>query len=144
MSIDELYHEVILDHFRNPRHRGVISNPSASFKVFNPLCGDEVTVSVSIENDHLTQIGCQGRGCSISQASASMMASACEGKCPKDVRSLCEHFRAMLYKDGEPDAALGDAVSLAGVKKFPARIRCALMAWEAVERCVDQGKVKES
>lgn len=137
MSLEQLYREVILDHYRNPRHAGSIEAPDARAEGHNPLCGDEVTIEISMEGDVVTDAAIRGRGCSISQASASMMAEAIIGKTLSEIDGLSHRVKAMLdIEEGDagldperPGAALGDLEALAGVKQFPVRIKCADLAW---------------
>ena len=138
MELDDLYPELILDHFRNPRCRGSLENPGASCSLKNPLCGDIIELGVKLSNSQLTDVAYTGQGCSISQASASMMAEMVKGKSIVEVRKLVDLFKAMMHgQTTDQDLSLlGDAIALEGVKKFTARIRCALLAWEALERCL--------
>ena len=142
MSLDDLYQEVILDHFRKPRCQGCVSNPSGEATLFNPLCGDQISLSLKLEGEKIQDLGFTGHGCSISQASASMMADACRGKDVSIARSLGEDFKAMMRgeKKAEDLPDLGDAAALEGVRKFSARVKCALLAWEALEKCLEQAK----
>lgn len=144
MDLDELYQDVILDHFRNPRCRGALSNPSADVRVVNPLCGDEVMLTLEVKNGLVSAVGCEGHGCSISQASASMMSSLCQGKTLPEVRERLAMFKQLLEgkEVNDPEKKLGDAVALEGVKKFAARIKCAALAWEAMEACVAKAELK--
>ncbi len=140
MSLEELYQEVILDHFKNPRCQGCVKDPHATFSMNNPLCGDKIQVSVVIHDKNIADLAFSGEGCSISQASASMMASLIKGKSISDVKRLSVAFKQIMRGELSPDQVpeLGDAVSLTGVRKFAARIKCALLAWEALDRCVDK------
>lgn len=140
MNLEELYQELILDHYKNPRCKGCIKEPNAQCSLRNPLCGDSIDLMVSVANDRISNIAFSGHGCSISQACASMMSDLCKGKSLQEVRDLCKVFREMMRgeKTGEDIEVLGDAVSLEGVRKFSARIKCALLAWDALEKCIDQ------
>jgi nitrogen fixation NifU-like protein len=137
MALDELYQELLLDHFKNPRCQGCLPNPSAHSHVFNPLCGDQVALTVRLEADKIADLAFTGHGCSISQASASMMAELCKGKDIGEAKELILSFQEMMRGE-EPSAKdkLGDVLALEGVRKFSARIRCALLGWEALERCL--------
>jgi nitrogen fixation protein NifU and related proteins len=134
MSLQSLYQELILQHYRRPRNRGVLERPDAEIAMHNPLCGDEITLQLQLEGDRLSAIRFSGHGCSISQASASMMAQQLEGKTLAEARHLAGEFTRMMH--GDPAAAanreLGDLRALAGVAKFPVRIKCALLAWNAL------------
>ena len=136
--LSALYQEVILDHYRRPRNRGTLAEPTGSASLRNPLCGDEVDVQVSVQDGKVTDVKFGGRGCSISQASASMMTELVKGRTPDEVHALGERFAEMIRGNAEAakDQALGQARALSGVSRFPTRVRCALIAWEAMERAV--------
>ena len=136
--LSALYQEVILDHYRRPRNRGTIAEPSGTASLRNPLCGDEVDVQVAMHDGKVADVKFGGRGCSISQASASMMTELVKGRTPDEVHALGERFAEMIRGDAEAakDQALGQARALSGVSRFPTRVRCALIAWEAMERAV--------
>ena len=136
--LSALYQEVILDHYRRPRNRGTIAEPTGSASLRNPLCGDEVDVQVALHDGKVADVKFAGRGCSISQASASMMTELVKGRTPDEVHALGERFVEMIRGDTEAakDQALGQARALSGVSRFPTRVRCALIAWEAMERAV--------
>ena len=132
-ELDELYRDIIIDHYRHPRHKGHLSAPSASHEGVNPLCGDEVTVEVALDGGAVGEIAYSGSGCSISQSSASMMTEAVAGKSVADTRRLIADFTAMMRGDEsiDPDA-LGDLEAMSGVRKFPVRIKCATLAWHTL------------
>jgi len=136
--LSALYQEVILDHYRRPRNRGTLAEPSGSASLRNPLCGDEVDVQVALRDGKVEDVKFGGRGCSISQASASMMTELVKGRTPDEVHALGERFAEMIRGNAEAakDQALGQARALSGVSRFPTRVRCALIAWEAMERAV--------
>jgi nitrogen fixation protein NifU and related proteins len=136
--LSALYQEVILDHYRRPRNRGTVPEPTGTASLRNPLCGDEVDVQVSVQDGKVTDVKFGGRGCSISQASASMMTELVKGRTPDEVHALGERFAEMIRGNAEAakDQALGQARALSGVSRFPTRVRCALIAWEAMERAV--------
>ena len=138
-EFDELYREVILDHYRNPRHREPLAEPEVVAEGYNPLCGDEVELGLSFENGVVTDLGCRGRGCSISQASGSMLTEAVIGKPVEEVRRLIDLFTKMVTDpEGEPPAELGDLEALQGVAKFPVRVKCATLAWHTLEDGLEQ------
>jgi nitrogen fixation NifU-like protein len=147
VSLDELYRQVILDHYRNPRRSGSIQSPDATAEGHNPLCGDEVTVELSVDGDSITDAAVRGRGCSISQASGSMLADAIVGHTVEEVEELIHRVKAMLdIEEGDPGldpdrpgAALGDLEALAGVKQFPVRIKCADLAWTTLQEAMGGG-----
>ncbi len=132
-QLDELYREIILDHYKKPRNRAV--PPAANVKVegTNPLCGDEVTLEMQVDGGFVRDIGLQGKGCSISLSSGSMMTEAIKGKSVAEAAALLESFKEMM-RGHEPESDLGDLATLAGVRKFPVRVKCALLAWTTLEQ----------
>ena len=134
-QIGALYQEMILDHYRRPRNKGEIENPDETIVMKNPLCGDEITVQVRYEDDTVADVGFIGRGCSISQASASMMTQLIKGKKRDEIEGLRSRFREMVMgnESAQEDKSLGSLRALGGVAKFPARVKCALLAWNALE-----------
>jgi nitrogen fixation NifU-like protein len=133
-EFDELYRELILDHYRHPRHGAPIAQPDVVAEGYNPLCGDEVELRLAFDNGRVRDLSFHGRGCSISQASGSMLTDAVIGKPVEEVRRLIEMFSAMVT---DPELAapeeLGDLEALHGVAKFPARVKCATLAWRTLE-----------
>jgi nitrogen fixation NifU-like protein len=143
-ELDDLYKEIILDHYRNPRHRGSLSSPSARHEGLNPLCGDEVTVELLVEGQRIADVAYKGSGCSISQSSASMMAEAVAGKPLDEVKRLSEAFTAMMRGDENIDPeSLGDLEALSGVRKFPVRVKCATLAWHTLEEALQEAGLTE-
>ncbi len=139
-SLDDLYQELIVDHYKNPRCRGTIPDPSSQCALRNPLCGDEVTIQLTVENGIVQTVAFEGKGCAISQASASLMGELCKGKPVSEVREYLLRFTGLMKGDlkaGEVDE-LGDAAALQGVRKFAARIRCAMLSWEALGKCLEK------
>ena len=138
-ELDELYRDIIIDHYRNPRHKGHLTAPSASHEGVNPLCGDEVTVEVMLDGGDIGEIAYSGSGCSISQSSASMMTEAMAGKSVAEARRLIADFTAMMRGDEsiDPDA-LGDLEALSGVRKFPVRIKCATLSWHTLAEALNE------
>jgi nitrogen fixation NifU-like protein len=137
-DLDDLYRDIIIDHYRHPRHRGRLDSPSATHEGLNPLCGDEVTVEVKVDGDRLADIAYTGSGCSISQSSASMMTEAVEGKSLEETRRLIGDFTAMMRGGEDVDAdALGDLEALSGVRRFPVRIKCATLAWHTLDEALN-------
>ena len=134
-QISALYQEMILDHYRRPRNKGEIENPDETIVMKNPLCGDEITIQVRYEGDQVVDVGFVGRGCSISQASASMMTQLIKGKNREEIDALRTRFRDMVMgnESNASDSSLGSLRALSGVSKFPARVKCALLAWNALE-----------
>ena len=154
-GLEDLYREIILDHYRNPRNRGELETPPAHrVEGFNPLCGDEIVVYVDVEHGKITDIKIGGQGCSISQSSASMMSSAVKGKTVEEARALTRAFKAMMSihessiggdgSEAEADDAalddmkLGDLEALRGVVKFPVRIKCATLSWNTLAQGIDE------
>jgi nitrogen fixation protein NifU and related proteins len=134
-QIGALYQEMILDHYRRPRNKGELPNADASVLMKNPLCGDEIAVHLRYDGDDIAELGFSGRGCSISQASASMMTQLLKGKSVEEAEAIRARFRDMVMGDKEAgeDASLGSLRALGGVARFPARVKCALLAWNALE-----------
>src|SRR5215207_33550 len=144
-GLDDLYREIILDHYRSPRNRGELPPPAAHAVGHNPLCGDEIDVYLQVEDGVVSDIKVGGQGCSISQSSASMMSQAVKGKSVDEVRALVRRFKGMMSleeldedgevvddADGAADVKLGDLEALQGVVKFPVRIKCATLAWNTL------------
>jgi nitrogen fixation NifU-like protein len=139
VSLDDLYKEVILDHYQNPRNHGRLESPDVATRGHNPLCGDEVELSLNIADERVEDIAFGGRGCSISQASASMMTESVKGQPLAQAQELADAFKAVMTSTGSPDA-LGEAEelqALQGVKRFPVRIKCALLPWSALEEAME-------
>jgi nitrogen fixation protein NifU and related proteins len=134
-DIAALYQEMILDHYRRPRNKGTLDKADASVEMKNPLCGDEITLQVSFEGDSVCDLRFSGRGCSISLASASMMTQLVKGKSTDEIGAIRKQFRELVT--GNPalvdDARLGSLRAFSGVARFPARVKCALLAWSALE-----------
>lgn len=144
MDLRELYQEIIIDHNRNPRNHRVIDNATSEAKGFNPLCGDKLTVYLHIGHDVIDDISFIGCGCAISQASASLMTDALQGKTVNEAHELFERFHHMVT--GEEDLPLltvDKLAVLAGVRTFPARVKCATLAWHTLEAALkkEQGMV---
>ncbi|OGR82988.1 MAG: SUF system NifU family Fe-S cluster assembly protein [Elusimicrobia bacterium RIFCSPLOWO2_01_FULL_54_10] len=132
---DELYREVILDHYRSPRHHGKMEKPDVLEWGKNPLCGDELELYLTVNGDKITDLKFDGKGCSISQASASMMTEAVVGKSLAQVKAIVSDFKGMMMEGKPADALpddLEDAKSLEGVQKYPVRIKCALLSWNTL------------
>ena len=144
-GLDDLYREIILDHYRSPRNRGELPPPAAHAVGHNPLCGDEIEVYLDVDAQGIvTDIKVGGQGCSISQSSASMMSQAVKGKPVAEVRALVHRFKSMMsIEDATDDPAvaavkLGDLEALQGVVKFPVRIKCAVLAWNTLTEALEQ------
>ncbi len=153
-GLEDLYREIILDHYRNPRNRGELEVPPAlRVEGFNPLCGDEIVVFLDIEDGRVVDVRIGGQGCSISQSSASMMSAAVKGKSIEEARALIRAFKAMMSiheqrLDGsesepvspDPEVKLGDLEALQGVVKFPVRIKCATLSWNTLAEGLDESE----
>jgi nitrogen fixation protein NifU and related proteins len=145
MKLDQLYQEIILDHYKHPHGRGLREPYQAEAHHVNPTCGDEVTLRVTLDGDKVADVSYEGMGCSISQASASVLHELVRGTTVADALARHEAFGTLMAGRGqvEPDeAVLGDAVAFAGVARYPARVKCALLPWmafkDAVARAADQ------
>jgi nitrogen fixation NifU-like protein len=136
VNLDEVYQELLLDHYKAPRCKGVLLNPDRAVDLHNPLCGDQLSLAVKFSSDVISEIAFIGHGCSISQATASMMSELLRGKSKDEARRLSKLFRQMIKSEVSGDALndLGDALALEGVKKHSARIKCALLAWDCIDR----------
>lgn len=133
-EFDQLYRELILDHYRNPRHHEPIEGAEVVAEGYNPLCGDEVELRLDFDDGTIKDLSLAGRGCSISQASGSMLTDAVIGKPIEQVERLIALFTKMLTDpETEPPAELGDLEALQGVAKFPVRVKCATLAWHTLE-----------
>ena len=155
-GLEDLYREIILDHYRSPRNRGELPTPPATkSEGFNPLCGDEVVLYLVVEDGTVVDVKIGGQGCSISQASTSMMSAAVKGKTLAEVDQLIRAFKALMSiheskLEGESDGAdlaadlegvrLGDLEALQGVVKFPVRIKCATLAWNTLQQGIEESR----
>ena len=142
-GLEDLYREIILDHYRTPRNRGELPTPPAArADGHNPLCGDEISVFVQIDDGVVSDVKVSGQGCSISQSSASMMTQAVKGKSLDEVRALVRRFKGMMSIETDddspmPEVSLGDLEALQGVVKFPVRIKCATLAWNTLVEALE-------
>jgi len=137
LALDDIYKEVILDHYKNPRNKRELADASLTCSRNNPLCGDEITVFVRAGDGTVHDVSFVGQGCSISQSSASMMTEAVAGKSVEGVRQLIQDFRAMMAGDLDPsEDEFGDLVALKGVVKYPIRIKCAVLAWDVLQEAL--------
>lgn len=134
MVDDELYREIILEHYHRPRYKGALPDANLTAEGMNPLCGDELTLYLKTDGDRIVEARFDGRGCSISQASASMLTEAIRGLTVDEAKALLERVKAMLTgSPHEPFDEDDDLSALEGVKKYPVRIKCALLAWTTLE-----------
>lgn len=139
MALEDLYREVILDHFRTPRNKGHLDTPDRHAEGTNPLCGDEIQIDLAVSDGVVSDVRIDGQGCSISQASASMMTEAIKGKSIEEIQSLADTFNQLMTSDDtdildpdRPGAVLGDLEALQGVREFPVRIKCATLSWHTM------------
>lgn len=133
-ELDELYKEVILDHYRSPRNARPLANPDVTEEGTNPLCGDEVVLQLKLRGGRIEDVSFQGRGCSISRASGSMMSEAIKGRTLEEALALSQRLKDMMHGAGSDTADLGDLEALQGVRKFPVRVKCALLGWITLEQ----------
>ena len=144
-ELDELYRDVILDHYRSPRNKGRLPKPTVTSEGVNPLCGDEITLYIDLDGDKIGDIKFQGSGCSISQSSVSMMTELLKGKPLDEALSLVAAFRGLLH-GVEPEAReeLGDLEALQGVRKYPGRVKCAVLGWSTLEEGIKRHLKKDA
>ncbi|MBI4396914.1 MAG: SUF system NifU family Fe-S cluster assembly protein [Elusimicrobia bacterium] len=134
-DIDDLYRDVILDHFRNPRNHGRVTDPQISVEGVNPFCGDQIQLTAKVQEGRILDICVEGKGCSISQSSASMMTEALKGRTLARSQELVGQFKRMMLGNASGEdlpEELEDLAALEGVKKYPVRVKCALLAWNTV------------
>lgn len=142
MSLSDLYQEIILDHYKNPRKYGEMEDPDVYAEDNNPSCGDELEISLKLDDaqQSIEEVRFSGEGCAISMASGSLMSDRIEGKSLEEVRELRDKFKQMITSDEEDpdrDSELGDLVSLKGVIKFPIRVKCANLSWNTLQKGLD-------
>ena len=144
MALEELYREVILDHYRNPRNRPPLTTADYAAEGVNPLCGDEVTVQVAFAGDRVGAVSVRGHGCSISQSSGSMMSEAIKGLTRQELTDLSQRFQRMLTSESadqsldqeRPGSVFGDLEALQGVRRYPVRIKCAALPWTTLDQAL--------
>ncbi|HKX74844.1 MAG TPA: SUF system NifU family Fe-S cluster assembly protein [Acidimicrobiia bacterium] len=144
MALEELYREVILDHYRNPRNRSPLDTADYVAEGVNPLCGDEVTVQVAFDGERVGAVSVRGHGCSISQSSGSMMSEAIKGLTRQELADLSQRFQQMLtsengdrsFDQARPGSVLGDLEALQGVRRYPVRIKCAALPWTTLDQAL--------
>ena len=143
-GLEDLYREIILDHYKNPRNRGELPEPAISVEGHNPLCGDEITLYLDVADGVIRDVKVSGQGCSISQSSASMMTQAVIGRPVDEVRAVIRRFKSMMditeegAEASDAEISLGDLEALQGVVKFPVRIKCATLSWNTLIQALDQ------
>ena len=134
-DLRELYQQLILDHNQNPQNFRFMENATAHANGHNPLCGDEITFFLNVENDVVSDVSFQGSGCAISKASASIMTTIIKGKTVKEAEEIFDYFHTMITT-GEVNGNLGKLTVLAGVYKFPARVKCAVLSWHTMNNAL--------
>lgn len=145
MNLDSLYQEVILDHYKNPLNKSLATSYDIQVHHINPSCGDEITLNITVVDGKITAITWDGVGCSISQASTSIASELLKGKTFENAKSLTDEFMDLMQSKGKKsgdEATLEDAVALAGVSQYPARIKCALLGWMAIKDAALQAQSK--
>lgn len=148
-SLEDLYREVILDHFRTPRNKGDLPPPAICTEGVNPLCGDEIRVFLDVADGVVRDVRFSGHGCSISQASVSMMTVAVKGKSVDDVRAIAKRFKQMMTIEEDDvnaptDIRLGDIEALQGVVRYPVRIKCAVLGWNTLLNGLDSAQTRDA
>nr|NNM91620.1 SUF system NifU family Fe-S cluster assembly protein [Bacilli bacterium] len=143
MQLDELYREVIMDHYMHPRNQGQIEGDALSIDLKNPTCGDEITLQLHVEDGVVQDVRFKGAGCSISMASASMMTEAVRGKSVEEAMKISDEFRKLMKGEEANEELLDDLEALSGVCRFPARIKCATLAWNALDKTVKNSEKGE-
>jgi len=132
-DLRDLYQDVILDHYRRPRHRGALVDANRRAQGFNPLCGDQLTLYVRVKDGVIEEVSFEGSGCAISTASASLLTESIKGKTEREAEALFDHFRELVTQDDvTPHPGLGKLEVLAGVREFPVRVKCATLAWHTL------------
>lgn len=140
VDLNEIYKQVIMSHFARPRNKGLVNDPDMMVHLDNPTCGDTIDVQLKVKDGRVEAVHWAGRGCSISMASASMMSEAVRGKTVAEAHGIIDRFKAMMRGEPGPYRELGELQSLSGVAKLPVRIKCATLAWHAVEMGLDQAE----
>lgn len=141
-AMDELFREVILDHARRPRNHGALPDPTAHAEGMNPVCGDAIAIDLVIIGGRVEVIAFKGEGCSISQASTSLMTELVIGRSVEAARDVTAKFRAMMMEGADPHPDLADLEALQGAARFPARVKCALLGWNVFEEGIRQANTK--
>ncbi len=139
MSLDEVYRQVVMDHYQNPRHHGHLEHPTLSVGLHNPSCGDELHLDVLLDEDGMVRDAAfEGQGCSISMAAASMFIDRVRGKKLEEARRVVETFKDLLRRKEADRSLLGDLEALEGISQFPARVKCATLVMNAFEQAIDR------
>ncbi|MFD2117113.1 Fe-S cluster assembly sulfur transfer protein SufU [Paenibacillus yanchengensis] len=138
MQLDDLYRRVIMDHYKNPRNRGELQSEAVTIQLHNPTCGDRISLQLQLEEDIVVDAKFTGEGCSISLSSASMMTEAVKGKSYSQAIDMANRFSSLMQGEDVEFEENEDIEALSGVNKFPARIKCATLAWNALRKGIDQ------
>lgn len=141
MQLDDLYRRVIMDHYKNPRNRGTLDTDAVTINLNNPTCGDRISLQLQVEDGKVIDAKFSGEGCSISLSSASMMTEAVKGKSYDEALELAERFSGLMKGEDVEFEENEDIEALSGVNKFPARIKCATLAWNALRKGIEQQQV---
>lgn len=139
--LDDLYQEVIMDHYRRPRNKGLLDNADAAVELHNPTCGDVIQVQLKVQDGRVADIKFAGKGCSISQSSASMMTDKVKGKTLAEAEAVLHRFKAMMHGEAGDFKDLGDLVALQGVSKLALRVKCATLAWNVLDEAMHHPNV---
>ncbi|PZD94275.1 SUF system NifU family Fe-S cluster assembly protein [Paenibacillus sambharensis] len=137
MQLDDLYRRVIMDHYKNPRNRGTMEAESVTIQLNNPTCGDRISLQLQVEDGIVREARFTGEGCSISMSSASMMTEAVKGRTKEEALGMADKFSSLMKGDDVEFEEYEDLEALSGVNKFPARIKCATLAWNALRKGVE-------
>ncbi len=145
-QLDSLYQQLILEHYRNPRNKGDMPDSSVEIHMRNPSCGDEIKLQLKLDGDRIEEVAFTGQGCSISQASVSMMSQILTGASVNDAAELARRFTRLMHGDEEVarDRSLGDLRALQGVSRFPVRVKCALLGFDALQEALKRGEQGEA
>ncbi|WP_211746840.1 Fe-S cluster assembly sulfur transfer protein SufU [Paenibacillus sp. Marseille-Q4541] len=138
MQLDDLYRRVIMDHYKNPRNRGTFADDAVTVDLNNPTCGDRISLQLKVKDGIVEDAKYSGDGCSISMSSASMMTEAIKGKSMEEALNLAERFSSLMQGEEQEFDEYEDIEALSGVNKFPARIKCATLAWNALRKGIDE------
>ena len=146
VALNSLYQQLILEHYRSPRNKAELPEKTVEIHMANPVCGDEIRLQLRIEDNRIEEVKFVGQGCSISQAAVSMMTTKLEGRSLEEAGALASRFTEMMHGDAEAakDRSMGDLRALAGVSKFPVRIKCALLGFDALQEALKEAGSEES
>lgn len=135
-DLEDLYREIILDHYRHPRNRRLLDAPDVTAEGVNPVCGDQIKLHLAFSDGHISAVGFKGSGCAISQSSASLMTEAVKRRTAEDAARMRQEFEDMMVNGAAPAMELGDLEALQGVAKFHARVKCALLPWKVLDEAI--------